>query len=519
MDDKQGNMVSEIEVLIDYSPPQQESEQEQEEKPIKDPWHSRPIDVHRWSDHPELIKVVDTIWQANFGDMEAKGRPGPKPKRTFRQQLRILILDLYVAWLEDPDLCIGVSMSENAWETWSRYNALGISKKIIALIHGLVEKGLIDLAKGSYGGPYAPYNRITRIRAAEPMRELFRAAKFTRDDVVQHSDQECLILKAAEGEAAKLIEYEDTAATRQMRDELKAYNQVLADHFIDIPSLDHPWVERRDGLGGTTKVHIDRHHQYVRRIFSRGRWDANGRFYGPWWQLISSELRKKIYINDTPTVEVDFKGLHVAILSARQGLAVEGDPYALPAGLVPDAPPELQRTLVKQLVLTALNAKAKNSAFASFRDGFPAGHIGKTMTNQQLDGLLRAFVELHPHMANYICADQGIGLMNIDGRIAEKVHKHFADQGVAVLSVHDSFIIDYTHVAELKQVMAEASAAVVGRALPVSQSGAGLDEFRADTPPDRVLDFISWCQAPRQEKYLERLKLWELMKGKQVIPY
>ena len=288
MDDKQGNMVSEIEVYLEYTPPQQESEQEQEEKPIKDPWHSRPIDVHRWSDHPELIKVVDTIWQANFGDLEAKGRPGPKPKRTFRQQLRILILDLYVAWLEDPDLCIGVSMSENAWETWSRYNALGISKKIIALIHGLVEKGLIDLAKGSYGGPYAPYNRITRIRAAEPMRELFRAAKSTRDDVVQHPDQECIILKAAEGEAAKLIEYQDTAETRQMRDELKAYNRVLADHFIDIPSLDHPWVERGDGLGGTMKVNIDHHHQYVRRIFSRGSWEANGRFYGPWWQLIGS---------------------------------------------------------------------------------------------------------------------------------------------------------------------------------------------------------------------------------------
>ena len=29
---------------------------------IEDPWHSRPIDVHRWSDHPEVAELVDRIW-------------------------------------------------------------------------------------------------------------------------------------------------------------------------------------------------------------------------------------------------------------------------------------------------------------------------------------------------------------------------------------------------------------------------------------------------------------------------
>lgn len=27
----------------------------------KDPWHSRPLDVHRWSDHAEVGVVVDAI--------------------------------------------------------------------------------------------------------------------------------------------------------------------------------------------------------------------------------------------------------------------------------------------------------------------------------------------------------------------------------------------------------------------------------------------------------------------------
>ncbi len=29
---------------------------------IENPWHSRPIDVHRWSDHPEVAILVDRIW-------------------------------------------------------------------------------------------------------------------------------------------------------------------------------------------------------------------------------------------------------------------------------------------------------------------------------------------------------------------------------------------------------------------------------------------------------------------------
>jgi len=51
-----------------------------------------------------------------------------------------------VAWLEDLELCIGVSMSSNYWNTSSRYNALHISKKIIPIIPALDVADLPDLA-------------------------------------------------------------------------------------------------------------------------------------------------------------------------------------------------------------------------------------------------------------------------------------------------------------------------------------------------------------------------------------
>ena len=66
---------------------------------IENPWHSRPIDVHRWSDHPEVKQFVDRIWDEHL-PAEMVGKSGPKPKMAFRKQLRVLILDLSKKMIE-----------------------------------------------------------------------------------------------------------------------------------------------------------------------------------------------------------------------------------------------------------------------------------------------------------------------------------------------------------------------------------------------------------------------------------
>lgn len=393
--------------------------------PIEDPWYSRPLDVHRWSDHPEVKGLVGTVWTAHFSDLErAPSAPGPRPKTSFKHQLQVLLLDLYVAWLEDPTLSIGVAMSVNYWDTTSRYNALKSSKQVIPLVKRLEEVGLIDLARGSYGGPYANTHRTTRIRASRALQEQFMALTVTRDDIYRIEAEECIILKdgLAIGDGTKVHDYKDDEHTNRMREELQAYNRVLADSFIDLPSLEEAVIDRTDQYGRMVKQRLDHHHHFVRRIFSRGSWELNGRFYGAWWQLIPSGLRRDIYINDTPTVEVDFKGLHVSLLSAEQGVEVEGDPYTLGGLMLPGVPPRLLRALVKQLVLTALNARDRKSAFQSFRDGWPANHYGKGMSNEELTFLLDAFVTQHPHLKELVCADHGIRLMGVDAAGASSLY-------------------------------------------------------------------------------------------------
>ena len=139
-----------------------------------------------------------------------------------------------MAWLEDPELSIGVSLSVNAWKTNSRYNALHLSKKLIPIINALHAADLIDLAKGSYTAPGAKGNRNTRIRASETLQGWFAQAKFEQEDIGRAKGEEVIVLK---DNNSNQIEYDDTSETEQMREEVLAYNELIAASFIDIPSL------------------------------------------------------------------------------------------------------------------------------------------------------------------------------------------------------------------------------------------------------------------------------------------
>ncbi|MEF9606169.1 hypothetical protein O4J55_29130, partial [Paracoccus sp. PXZ] len=136
---------------------------------------------------------------------------------------------------------------------------------------------------------------------------------------------------------------------------------------------------------------------------------------------LNSKLRSQIFINDTPTVEIDFKAMHIQILAAQQGVELPPDPYELPPGQFPDTDPDEQRRLVKQLVLTALNAKDTRSACSAFREGLKAGHPGKHLKNTSLQKTINTFSEHVPALADSLCSDVGIRLMYTDSLIMERV--------------------------------------------------------------------------------------------------
>ena len=462
-----------------------------------DPDHSKPLDVHRWSEHPEINILVDNLWFQVFepalgGNSNNKGKSNPK------RQLKVLLVDLYVAWLDDPTLCIGVNRNSNAYKVDTRYNALHISRKIVSLIDVLVEANYLDYLHGSHDRTHnGKFSRTSRVRPSLQLQDKFSGLVLSPFDIEHNYLQETVILtdyetdeegnytKSNGRKKRQYIEYEDTDFTNNICRDLEAYNELLQQTYIDIATLEEPFVVRTKKDGTTQRIKIDQSKKFVRRIFSRADWNCNGRFYSGFWQQVGSEYRKEIYINDSPTVEVDYKGLHAAILSAEKGFVYDGDRYDLGTIVCPRLDKQQHRKVVKLLVLAAINAKDRSSAYGAFRQAQPTGSVEKTLTNEELGLLLDTFLQQHPYLEDGICSDQGIRLMNVDSNITNYIIKEFVRLQKPILSVHDSYIVDTRDVEFLRDYMKEASLHVVGVDLAAEQEIPSYQDIMATRYPDR----------------------------------
>ena len=439
--------------------------------------YSRPLDVHRWSDYPEVKSWVDHFWDEHLASyFERRSSRGRKPKKTPRDMFRVLFLDLYVAWLEDPELSIGVSRTAKDYAVDSRYNALYISDKIIDVMNALLELGFIDHRLGSEVSGYR-----TRIWPLEPLIDYFHKAAFDEFVIGTAQERECIVLnnkeilnqddldeldaKPSKG-ASRAIEYHDNDDPRIIpaRELLRDYNKLLNQTHLDVGSQEYPtvtsthWNTKRRRREKRT-VSLRQHNKFVRRIFYRGDWNLGGRYHGGWWQQIPSELRKHILIDGNQTQEIDFSGFHISLAYGLEGLSPPTDPYALNL-TDPRLSDKQQRSAVKLLALTAINAKDRKTAFMAFRNEMNREQVGEenkiSFTDDLLTVLLEGFLSENPSIAHYLCADKGVELMAIDGNITSRLIAHFTYKNIPILTVHDSYIVEFEYEDELIRVMNDA---------------------------------------------------------------
>lgn len=443
----------------------------------RDQSYSRPLDVHKWSNHKEINDFVKSLWTTEFASLlDPSSGKGNKPKQTPKNQFKVLILDLYVAWKTDPELCVGVGMSKSNYEVNSRYNALHISSIMIKVVHALHDKGYIGLWKGNEVS-----GMTTRIWPEEKLIKLFKEARWSLFDIYAAKEQEVIILNEKVVAKTRLkdstkdetsiafktvpVEYEDDdyAPIVKMREDLRAYNELLSRTFVDIGSLEDPVIHRRF-FDKAKKKHVDQYVQVsqqnklVRRIFYRGSWLLGGRFHGGFWQQIKSDYRKDILINDMRTVEIDYSGLHVSLAYALEGVTPPQDPYRL-RPVLESFDATQQRKIVKQLALTALNANSLSTTYQAFRDEQETKSNEKSLKNRELELLLDEFINQNKTIEQYIGTDKGVELMAIDGRITSRIINSFTNLNIPVLTIHDSYIVPEGYEERLVEEMDEATEA------------------------------------------------------------
>ena len=139
------------------------------------------------------------------------------------------------------------------------------------------------------------------------------------------------------------------------------------------------------------------------------------------------------------------------------------------------------------------------------------------MKNEELDQLLGVFLEKNPLIAHHLFTDQGINLMYLDSQITAHVQRHFTKQGIPILSVHDSYIIDHMKVAELRDVMAEASKAVMGLSLPTAIKLPDMPEYN-DVTDEQLQEHIENRKGLRCVGYMDRVFTYQERTGRNISP-
>lgn len=356
-------------------------------------------------------------------------KPNPTRQDNFVACLRVILLNLMRVRAVDALLTVGIPSGKGRLDKERQYRPGYMSVHYHReALRALQERGLVRMVKrGHQQEDYAETARYALTEAASNMLPLsgLRPKHFSvarRDELVLLRDTE-----------HRLTRYAHTSETRTMRANVRRLNELLEGTDIALTRSYNPLIDFDDKYAGQNTD--------LYRVFNNGSFEQGGRFYGGWWQHAKRYLRPFIIIDGQPTVEADFKGLHPAILFAKAGLDIPADPYALVPGIAEN--PGL-REHAKTTFLALLNATGRTEEPRNF-DSDTHGMKSKAFR--------RLVEQSFPMLPGIFGTGMGLRLQREDSDLAEQVMLHFADMGVPVLPVHDSFIVAAQHQDELIRVM------------------------------------------------------------------
>ncbi|HEV2533328.1 hypothetical protein [Phenylobacterium sp.] len=247
------------------------------------------------------------------------------------------------------------------------------------------------------------------------------------------------------------LQYPRNALHIQALDQpVRAFNAFLREQQLDwaapneaVAALAQKEDEYRRRIG-----HPNPARRNLRRVFNDGSWQRGGRFYGGWWQALPADLRQHVRINDEPVVELDFGGFLPRAIYHQSNLDLPGDAYDIPeirqraeqqamdwGGVV--------RPSVKKLMAVILNGSKPESRIGGI-------DLPKGLRKKRAYELIEAH---HLPISEWFYKGRGVEIMNAESEICQRILSEGVEAGVAVLPVHDSFIVPASQEAWLRELM------------------------------------------------------------------
>ncbi|MGM0662471.1 MAG: hypothetical protein ACQEUH_15050 [Pseudomonadota bacterium] len=326
-------------------------------------------------------------------------------------------------------------------EKFDLYGAGFLSKRtFFDAMQALQAADMIKETGSYWHDPTGHEGHVRCYQAGSALLEGLRNAGASYATLRRREGAEGIILKGTKNKKTgkkPLVAYGDVAFANKARDKLLVINRMLSDHWVDLALTDREVRRKLHEIAffrEKTPAHPpDFTARTVYRVFSNNDWEQGGRFNGAWWIGCPSPLRPYILINGKRTVEVDYSGLHAAMLFAEAGENIPIDPYA--KCVVHTGGPD-ERKLVKLTFNALLNAETVQQL------GQVKGYR-KDLTGRDWHDFKRFIISSFPEFKKHFGSGVGLKLQRKDSDLAEAVMLRFAAMGYACLPVHDSFIVHH----------------------------------------------------------------------------
>lgn len=443
------------------------------------------------SELPEIEEAFQIIQKTLPRKRERKSREK-------RDRASKCLLCNIVRGLKDKDV-IGISRNRSHYKLKKKYKAdydFYTYNIMIPLFDELIDLGWIYQKIGIYDQKNKTEGTSglrTRIWATEKLLDLLQRlslkyleeAKEKRPLIYDELPELVVLSFKDENKNRNLLDYKDDKFSKELKKELESYNDLIEKHCIEaeadnslysiiqevknkamsISGIIHSSAND-DSKDTAFKSMLDGrlHCCFNRANVPNERWKNGGRYYNGanGYQNLPQEIRSTITIDGKPTVELDYKSLHINMLYAEAGIQYENDPYRI-------ASSDLSfRKGLKSLLLISINAKdfdsTKKAYIKEIRELAKKDYSKLTESQKKkLDSMrlvkpkikewLEIFKKEHEAIKDRFCSDAGIKLMNKDSKIMRIILNHFYSKGIVVLPVHDSVIIAEEHEQELREVM------------------------------------------------------------------
>jgi len=376
-------------------------------------------------------------------------------------------------------------------------------RQLIGMLERMLEVGLIEQAVGHFNRENGwDCGDQTRIWATYRLLELYAVINpdeivLEPPDLVQIRKRQTYLQKL-KGQEARQLPVPRNKRVRRMLSQLEHYGELLQQTIIvfhktpgnmqlkelsklvdvftmynydKLRVLEFPFCpilysrtgdyrDRGTGLGGpgprvqeglegrethTGNIMAVLKYKQLHRVFT-GNLKSGGRYYGPMWQMLSEELRKYLFIDGCPVVELDYSGLHLRMLYHLEGMDYKEDPYGFGS--------KQERPYLKLVSLVMINKKTHQGLLRAMKKTFTANQLD-IPPDEEIEDMVGRFDAAHERINRYFCSDIGLKLQYRDSQITSDILDYFLEREIPVLPIHDSYIVAEQYEDEMYEVMRE----------------------------------------------------------------